>query len=64
MKVIILFTILLSGCVGSAMWEKAEKVCANNEGVDIVWHDGEVVCNNGAQFGEVALKNLNKGELE
>lgn len=43
--------LLLSGCsVSSDEWELAEKVCANNGGVEWVVTDGQVRCKNGAFF--------------
>jgi len=62
MKCIVFLVVVLSGCVESPMWESAEFVCSDNDGVNLVWYDGEVRCNNDAVFSKDTMKNLDKGE--
>lgn len=51
MKYLILIFMFLTACgVNKKQWLKAEELCKNNDGVQVVYMSGESICVNGARF--------------
>jgi hypothetical protein len=56
----ILLCLALAGCyITSQQWERAETLCAANDGVSSIEMSGRVNCNNKASFAADAPPKLN-----